>query len=76
MEGAKFVMRTDCKPLLGVMHMKNPKNRQWKWAQYISQFNGTPQFVKCSENVMADFLSYIDELDDNFKIPKLKTQQE
>ena len=37
--------------------MKNPSNRQWRWIQFLSQFIKEINYIKGSENVVADFLS-------------------
>jgi len=65
--GSKFIVRTDHKPLLHIMDMKNQSGRQWRWTEFISQFDMQIQYIKGSENIVADFLSRKDADDEIFK---------
>lgn len=62
LQGRKFVLRTDCKPLLGIfgkgkgipqMHA----NRIQKWSVYLSSFSYEMEHISGKNNVLADYLS-------------------
>lgn len=65
--GSKFIVRTDHKPLLHIMQMKNQSGRQWRWTEFLSQYDMQIQFIKGSENIVADFLSRKDADDEILK---------
>ena len=57
LEGSQVRIRTDHKPLLGIQSMKEPSNRQWRYIEFLNQFSFRLEYVKGTENVVADFLS-------------------
>jgi len=61
-EGRDFVVYTDHKPLTTAMASANERSpRQARHLEFISQFTTNIQHVKGKNNVVADFLSRIDE---------------
>lgn len=57
-EGRSFVVYTDHKPLVTAMNSKTERSpRQARHLDFISQFTSELQYVKGSENVVADTLS-------------------
>ena len=65
LEGSSFKILTDHKPLLYIQSMKDPSNRQWRHIEFLNQFTFQIQFIKGTENIVADFLSRMDENDEN-----------
>lgn len=61
-EGRDFIVYTDHKPLTTAMGSCNERSpRQARHLEFISQFTSNIQHVKGKNNVVADFLSRIDE---------------
>ena len=55
--GNKFFLMTDHKPLKFIDKAKSVNARICRWALILQQFNFECQYLKGSENVIADFLS-------------------
>lgn len=55
--GQEFVLRTDHQPLAYIDSMKNKNNRVLRWSLYLQNYRYRVQFVKGSQNVIADYLS-------------------
>ncbi|KAI0983263.1 hypothetical protein GJ496_010403 [Pomphorhynchus laevis] len=62
MAGRKFIIETDHKPLQHIFGekrnlQKTVNHRLVRWATILNQYNYTLQFIKGSENTLADMLS-------------------
>ena len=55
--GSQFIIRTDHKPLVNCLGMKNPTPQQTRWLSYIAEFSASIIHVSGSDNVVADALS-------------------
>ncbi|KAI0986750.1 hypothetical protein GJ496_008313 [Pomphorhynchus laevis] len=60
--GRKFIIETDHKPLQHIFGekrnlQKTVNHRLVRWATILNQYNYTLQFIKGSENTLADMLS-------------------
>ncbi|GFX73368.1 retrovirus-related Pol polyprotein from transposon 17.6 [Trichonephila clavipes] len=64
LEGRKFVIYTDHKPITYAFHQKNGKAspRQLHPLQYISQFSTNICLISGGENIVADSLSRIESI--------------
>lgn len=64
LEGRDFVVYTDHKPLTFALTSKNDRSpRQTRHLDYIAQFTSKIQYISGKENVVADSLSRIPEID-------------
>lgn len=62
LEGREFIVYTDHKPLTTAMTSTSERSpRQTRHLEFISQFTTNIQHIKGKNNVVADFLSRIDE---------------
>ena len=52
-----FIIRTDHKPLVNMMTMKNPSPRQQRQISYLSEFSFKITYLPGENNEVADFLS-------------------
>ena len=55
--GNPFFLQTDHKPLKFIDRSKSINARICRWALILQQFNFTIQYLKGSQNIVADFLS-------------------
>ena len=55
LDGSPIIFYTDHKPLISVMNIKESSNRQWRWINFLQQFNIVFRQIRGEENVMADF---------------------
>ena len=69
LEGNKFELLTDHKPLTHLTSMKEPSNRQWRWIQYINQFDVEIHHIRGQDNQVADCLSRQMETEINQLVP-------
>lgn len=64
LEGRQFTVFTDHKPLVNLINSTTEKSpRQTTHLNYIAQFTSDIRHIRGSENVVADFLSRIPEVD-------------
>lgn len=62
-EGRDFIVYTDHKPITNAINSKTERSpRQTRHLEFISQFTTNIQHIKGKENVVADFLSRIEEV--------------
>ena len=57
LQGVRFVLRTDHKPLSFLDSAKFVNNRVMRWAMYLQNFDMKDEYVKGTDNRAADFLS-------------------
>ena len=57
LDGSPIIIETDHKPLISVMNITEPSNQQWRWINFLQQFNIVFRHIRGEDNVMADFLS-------------------
>jgi cleavage and polyadenylation specificity factor subunit 1 len=57
LQGRKFIVRSDHKPLVHIMGMKDPSPRQQRQISFLSEFNMSIVYLPGEENSVADFLS-------------------
>ncbi|KAK7097946.1 hypothetical protein V1264_004849 [Littorina saxatilis] len=57
LQGVKFVLQTDHKPLTYLNSAKFVNNRIMRWVMYLQNFDMRVESIKGSDNVGADFLS-------------------
>lgn len=71
--GRKFVVKTDHKPLIYLYNLKNPASKLTRIRLEIEEFNFDIEYIKGSDNVIADALSRIpfDEIKEN--VPQILT---
>ena len=63
LEGRNFTVYTDHKPLTFALHSKTERSpRQTRHLEYIAQFTTDIQYVKGSDNVVADLMSRLPEI--------------
>lgn len=64
LQGRKFTIYTDHKPLTFAFHQKNEKanSRQLRHLQYISEFTTDIQYISGNDNIVADALSRINSI--------------
>ena len=58
--GVKFLVRTDHRPLVWLSSLKEPNSKLQRWKIKLNEFDFDIEYVKGSENNVADFLSRID----------------
>ncbi|KAK7091878.1 hypothetical protein V1264_009500 [Littorina saxatilis] len=61
LQGVKFVLQTDHKPLTYLNSAKFVNNRIMRWVMYLQNFDMRVESIKGSDNVGADFLSRVCE---------------
>ncbi len=62
-EGKEFTVFTDHKPLTTAIHSRNERSpRQTRHMEYIAQFTTNIQYIKGSENVVADAFSRTEDV--------------
>ncbi|KAK7094801.1 hypothetical protein V1264_006302 [Littorina saxatilis] len=61
LQGVKFVLQTDHKPLTYLNSAKCVNNRIMRWVMYLQNFDMRVESIKGSDNVGADFLSRVCE---------------
>ncbi|KAK7114298.1 hypothetical protein V1264_000380 [Littorina saxatilis] len=61
LQGVKFVLQTDHKPLTYLTSAKFVNNRIMRWVMYLQNFDMQVESIKGSDNVGADFLSRVCE---------------
>ncbi|KAK7115655.1 hypothetical protein V1264_001486 [Littorina saxatilis] len=61
LQGVKFVLQTDHKPLTYLNFAKFVNNRIMRWVMYLQNFDMRVESIKGSDNVGADFLSRVCE---------------
>ncbi|KAK7097858.1 hypothetical protein V1264_004777 [Littorina saxatilis] len=59
LQGVKFVLQTDHKPLTYLNSAKFVNNRIMRWVMYLQNFDMRVESIKGSDNVGADFLSRV-----------------
>jgi hypothetical protein len=59
--GAKVLLHTDHKPLLGLTTMKDPSPKQTRWIQLLAEFDITWQYEPGASNQVADCMSRVDQ---------------
>ena len=55
--GNEFVLMTDHRPLIHIGRQKSVNSRVCRWSLLLQQFDFKIQFIKGSENFVADYLS-------------------
>ena len=55
--GTSFVLETDHKPLTYLQSMKNSNDRILRWALLLQNYHFRLDYIKGSDNIVADYLS-------------------
>ena len=58
--GVKFLVQTDHRPLVWLSSLKEPNSKLQRWKIKLNEFDFDIEYLKGSENKVADFLSRID----------------
>ena len=58
-DGSPILISTDHKPILHLHNMKEPSQRQWRYINYLAEFNIAFTYIEGKRNHVADLLSRI-----------------
>lgn len=77
LEGRRFTVFTDHKPIIFAFSKKSSQNtpRQFRYLDYIGQFTTDIRFVEGKDNIVADALSRIEGLDATLNFTQLAISQ-